>query len=585
MIRAVRCDQPGFREVRLSPGFNVILADRTQESTRLDSRNGLGKSTLIEIIHFCLGANLKRGEGLGQERLKGWTFALDLTLTGRDLSVSRNTAERSHVHLRGDTADWFPGSGAGAPEGLQTETTLSVGEWNALLGRLLFGLPREAPEARCKPSYRSLISYFIRRGRDAFGSPFDHHGVQREWDKQLHNAFLLGLAWEDARDWQVLKDKEKVLNDLKRAAAAGMMADMLGTMGELEARKVQLQSQLREQRDALSGFRVHPQYREIEQAANALTEEIHDLSNDNAQDRQLLALYQSSVEEEHAPTQDDVASVYEEAGVVFSSALRRRLEDVLAFHTTLLSNRRSFLSREVERLLHAIQSREGAIRERSDRRAEHMMILRTHGALEEHARLQSRATATETELGGVTTRIDNLHRFNEGASSLRMEKEALYQRAVADYDERAVARRRAIELFNANSQALYSAPGRLVIDVTQTGFRFGVEIERSGSQGISSMKVFCYDLMLAELWAGRGATPGILVHDSTIFEGVDERQVAHALELAAAKSARAGFQYLCALNTDSVPWNEFSPGFGLDSYVRLRLTDATPDGGLLGTRF
>ncbi|MBM4035155.1 MAG: DUF2326 domain-containing protein [Planctomycetes bacterium] len=585
MIRAVRCDQPSFRDVHLSPGFNVIMADRTKESTKQDTRNGLGKSSLIEIIHFCLGSTLEQGESLGQEPLRGWTFTLDLTLAGRELSVSRNTAERNQVLLRGDTADWFPGSGARTLEGLGTETVVNVSEWNALLGHLLFALPREAPEAKYKPSYRSLISYFIRRGRDAFSSPFDHHRKHSEWDKQLHNAFLLGLAWEDARDWQVLKDKEKVLNDLKRAAAAGMMPDMLGTMGELEARKVQLQSQLREQRDALSGFRVHPQYREIEQTANALTQEIHDLSNDNAQDRQLLALYQSSVEEEHPPSQDDVARVYEEAGVVFSSALRRRLEDVLAFHTTLLSNRRSFLAREIERLLHAIQSREEAIREKSDRRAEHMGILRTHGALEEHSRLQSRATATEAELRDVTARIDNLHRFNEGASSLRMEKEALYQRADADYRERAEARRRAIELFNANSQALHSLTGTLVIDVTQTGFRFDVRIERSRSHGVGSMKIFCYDLMLAELWAGREATPGILVHDSTIFDGVDERQIAHALELAAAKSAAGGFQYLCALNSDRVPWSEFSSGFSLDPYVRLRLTDATTDGGLLGIRF
>jgi uncharacterized protein YydD (DUF2326 family) len=585
MIRAVRCDQASFREVRLSPGFNVILADRTRESTTRDSRNGLGKSTLIEIIHFCLGAELKRGKGLGEAPLSGWTFTVDLTLAGRELSVSRNTAEANRVHLQGETADWFPGTGAGATGGPQSGTTLRASEWNALLGHLLFGLPREVPEAKYKPSYRSLISYFIRRGRDAFSSPFEHHGKQSEWDKQLHSAFLLGLAWEDARDWQILKDKERVLNDLKRAAAAGMMADMLGTIGELEARKVQLQSRLREQRDALSGFRVHPQYREIEQAANALTQEIHEISNDNVQGRQLLALYQSSVEEEHPPSQDDVARLYEEAGVVFSSALRRRLEDVLAFHTTLLANRRSFLSREIERLAQAIESRERAIREKSDRRAEYMEILRTHGALEEYSLLQSLATGTEAELGDVKARMSNLRRFEEGAIALRMEKETLHQRARSDYDERSNARGRAIELFNANSQALYRAPGTLVIDVTPTGFRFHVNIERSGSHGISSMKVFCYDLMLAELWAGREATPGILVHDSTIFDGVDERQIAHALELAAAKSAGGGFQYLCALNSDTIPWREFSSGFGLDSYVRLRLTDATPNGGLLGIRF
>ena len=111
------------------------------------------------------------------------------------------------------------------------------------------------------------------------------------------------------------------------------------------------------------------------------------------------------------------------------------------------------------------------------------------------------------------------------------------------------------------------------------------QIERSGSTGISNMKVFCYDLMLACLWADRSASPGFLIHDSTIFDGVDERQRALALELAAKESLAHGFQYICTLNSDYVPWNEFSGGFSPEDYIRLRLTDADATGCLMGMRF
>ena len=43
-------------------------------------------------------------------------------------------------------------------------------------------------------------------------------------------------------------------------------------------------------------------------------------------------------------------------------------------------------------------------------------------------------------------------------------------------------------------------PGRLVIDLTQMGFRFSVEIEKSRSTGVEHMKVFCFDLTLMQLW-------------------------------------------------------------------------------------
>ncbi|MDX1983398.1 MAG: DUF2326 domain-containing protein [Bryobacteraceae bacterium] len=84
---------------------------------------------------------------------------------------------------------------------------------------------------------------------------------------------------------------------------------------------------------------------------------------------------------------------------------------------------------------------------------------------------------------------------------------------------------------------------------------------------------------------GRQESPGFLIHDSLIFDGVDERQVALALELAHREAEEAGFQYICALNSDTTPWREFSPGFDLRSFVRLTLDDRSESNCLMGVRF
>ena len=81
MIRKVFANNPSFKVVEFHSGFNVVLADRTKESTKKDSRNGLGKSTLIEIIHFCLGARALRGKGLLVDPLKDWAFSIVLQLS------------------------------------------------------------------------------------------------------------------------------------------------------------------------------------------------------------------------------------------------------------------------------------------------------------------------------------------------------------------------------------------------------------------------------------------------------------------------------------------------------------------------
>ncbi len=581
-IKGVRSNSPTFRTVNFRQGLNIVLAERTKESTKKDSRNGLGKSTLIEIIHFCLGAGTQKGKGLIVPSLNGWSFSLDMRVLDQPISVTRFVDDPTKFYIDADTTGWPIQP---TPD-KSRQYYYNAKEWTALLGALMFGLPAKGYDKKYQPSFRSLISYFIRRGRDAFSTPFEHYRKQHEWDKQVNNAFLLGLAWEDASDWQLLREKKTLLDDLKRAAQAGIMGDVMqDSLGELQATKVRLESIVRHGETNLAGFRVHPQYRQIEERANQLTAMIHKAANSNISDRQMLDYYQASMDEMPESTADEVITLYEEAGVALPGSTRRQLTEVQEFHHRILENRKRFLSAEIERLKRAIGDRESTVREWSEERAGILGVLKTHRALDEYTQLQQLHLKTVNELHNIDNRIDNLRRFEEGKSSLRIEEELLKKRARNDLDDRQAQRDRAIAIFNGNSEALYEAPGNLVIDLKSTGFNFDVEIKRSGSQGIECMKVFCYDLMLAELWSQREPSPGFLIHDSTIFDGVDERQRALALELAAKKSVEHGFQYICTLNSDMIPWKEFTPGFDLNSYVQLTLTDATESGSLLGIRF
>ncbi|MEG4105092.1 ABC-three component system protein [Microcoleus sp. S13_C5] len=584
MIRAIRCNHTSFKTVEFRPGFNVVLADRTEESGSKDSRNGLGKSTLIEIIHFCLGSTLQKAKGLDSRNLRGWAFSLELTLSDQVITVTRNTADKSKVVIEGDTTSWPI-----QPKEKEGQRVLSLIQWKAILGNLWFGLPSDNNEdKKFQPTFRGLISYFIRRGRDAFSTPFEHHRKQFDWEKQVNNAFLLGLAWEDARDLQLLKDQKKLLDDikkLKKDTDTGVAIGIFGSLGELEALKVQVESQLRERKQTLSNFRVASQYHELEANANRLTAEIHEATNNNIANKKILEFYQSSLEAENEPSPDDVTHIYESVGIELPGLVVRRLEEVEIFHRRLIENRRDFLSTEIERLRRDVSSRELLIREKTEQRASLLEVLQTHGALEEYTRLQELYLEIVSNLNEINKRIEELNKFEEGKSALKIEKERLLQRARRDYQERRVQAEKARDLFNTNSRFLYDAPGRLIINVGDNGFQFNVEISRDGSEGIDNMKIFCYDLMLAQLWSERDPSPRILIHDSTIFDGVDERQVRFALELADRESRKCGFQYICTLNSDRVPYSEFAKDFNFDSFVRLRLTDESDESGLLGIPF
>ena len=100
------------------------------------------------------------------------------------------------------------------------------------------------------------------------------------------------------------------------------------------------------------------------------------------------------------------------------------------------------------------------------------------------------------------------------------------------------------------------------------------------------MQIFCFDVMLMRLCRERGLGPDFLVHDSHLFDGVDARQVAIALQVGAEMSERFGFQYIVTMNSDVYSTVADASGFDFDSRViSSRLTDATEDGGLFGLRF
>ena len=109
-------------------------------------------------------------------------------------------------------------------------------------------------------------------------------------------------------------------------------------------------------------------------------------------------------------------------------------------------------------------------------------------------------------------------------------------------------------------------------------------IDKIGSDGVDKMKIFCFDLMLLQ---SRREHEGIdfLIHDSIIFDGVDSRQRARALERASAITGAMGKQYICTFNSDMVPGADFSKDFDFDRHVKLHLEDGDPSGSLLGFSF
>ena len=357
MIFAVNANESAFRSVNFKPGLNVVLAHRREESTRRNTRNSLGMTTLLSVIHFCLGGDEKLKDEFLDKNLQDWVFSVDLLLGDERISVSRAIDNSSKVEIDADSG-WlnqycitkFSNSPLQTKMdlgNLREKGKLSVKEWQTILGKGIYDLKDDENFAH-QVTFEKLIRYDIRL--DQFEKPFEFRPRQFKKDIHLSNAFMLGLNWQYASKWQEINGRIEAIKSEQnvRKEDVHLLAEMPTTIGELETERDRLQRHIDKTDADLSQFRVHPQYTEIESEANNLTRQIHDHSNHILQLKRLIDFHDLSVREEQPGGDSEVIELYEEAGTVLAAPLVKRLqEDVKAFHAQVTRNRREYLRSEV----------------------------------------------------------------------------------------------------------------------------------------------------------------------------------------------------------------------------------------------
>lgn len=162
MIRRFGSDLPSFKTLTFRPGLNILLADKSEGAGDRQSRNGVGKTSFVELAHFLFGADVRKESIFRSDALVEWTFDLGVDVAGEAISAARSGTKPSRILLNGAVEGWPIPPQFDEEAGL---FELSNETWKADLGKLWFGLPLSAGDEaeRFQPSFRSLFSYFARR--------------------------------------------------------------------------------------------------------------------------------------------------------------------------------------------------------------------------------------------------------------------------------------------------------------------------------------------------------------------------------------------------------------------------------------
>jgi uncharacterized protein YydD (DUF2326 family) len=589
MIISIESSIPTFKTVRFHAGLNVLLADTQPESTEKQTRNSAGKTSLIEIIHFLLGASCDKDSLFRTKALVDHTFTGTFDIGGQRFKVLRGGADPAKVFLL---------EGGGDESNLPIKTDKESGRlyisnvnWRVFLGQAMFRLPVSAGASAFDepgaPTFRAMFAYFARRrNAGAFLHPEQQSRQQQRGDWQVNLSYLLGLDWQIALEFQKVRGRERTLEELKKAAQGQVLGQVIGTVAELRPQVTVAETRAQRLREQLTHFEVLESYRDLSQRAARAKTDMQALGRQAVALQETLQHLERALSVEIPPERSDLQQMYEAAGVELPDIALRRFEDVSRFYSSIVQNRRTHLQEEISEARRQISDGERRMGVLDVERRDILQTLEGRGALEDFLRLQTELATFEASAASLRERFKAAEILEGESTQLEIDRSNLKRRLQEDHRQRKVMLDEAILVIAEAIGELYgNRSGRFVVEATENGPEFHISIEGDRGGGISNMEIYCLDLTLFKVVAKRFGGPGFLIHDSHLFDGVDERQIASAL-LLGQRGADQNRQYIVTMNSDIFDRLPLAKEVDRSQVViSTRLSDETETGGLFGFRF
>lgn len=574
MFKRLSANRDEFTPINFKPGFNAMIAERAQDSTEQDSRNARGKSTLLMLMNYVLAGNLNRSLlPLAEDK---WEITLTLEMFGGTVTATRALANGRKLTIVADgpahevLIPWL------------SEGQITLGEWKDVLGFALFRLEPSFREVTGGISVRTLLSYVIRT--DTPKDPLKVLAQQGATSSREHVAFVLGLDWRVVHELAGIK---KGLDQLKAITAASRegLVTTLRPEEELVLERATLKNEVEEWEQRVSGFRILEDPNSLVSRADDLTAEISRLRDEAVVDRRMRELYVSSLADtQPAPTAgQSVEALFDAVGAILADGFKRQISDVREFHASLLTNRRTFLRNEIESLNSRITDTAAELASLDDQRDNALRTLDAGGALDELNAMRIELGEAQARMAALDLQIEQARELVTRREELKLEQSTKRNDATRELANSREKLDRISDLFSQQMSRLYGRHAALTVSVDDGGYKFAIRATGSGSTGVDRMTLFCFDLTLLEEGITTAHHPDFLVHDSSVFDGVDPRQRAGALRFAQAMVESIGGQYICTINSNDIPDEVLGQSWFKEGTIRTILD--TEPGGLVGREF
>lgn len=564
----IYANQAGFKRVRFNQtGVSLILGSRSEPEKHGDDKsyNGVGKSLLAEIVHFCLGSTTNKAF---KQHLPEWEFTLVFSLGDKEYQATRSTGRQGEVYL-GDKK-------------------LSLKAYTDFLSNGTFHAEGLLESGQL--SFRALVPRFIRRSKADYNDPRMTSADREPYTVLLRNLFLLGLDTALVEKKYSLRNRQVQLEIFEKNFKSDPFIREYYTGNKDASLQAKfLDEQCRRLEEDLRQFKVADDYYDIEKSANEIQSKLRALKNARVVAETSLKNLARSLELKKDIPLETVKNLYGELLTAFRPEALKSLAEVENFHSNLIANRAARLSeerRKIERELSVIEQEIKELNLDVDRKLSYLSDKR---ALDQYAAVSAQLSDIKAKLHKLLDYQQLLHNSREESARIKVLLAEEDLKTNEYLDEVETQWKDKLSVFSDLARRFYpNSPAGITLSNNsgdnKIRYDFDVRIEADGSDGIGAVKLFCYDLAVAILRANH--TMRIVWHDSRLFSDIDPRQRAVLFQAALELSKQHGFQYIATVNEDQIETieQELPPGTLNDLYesIVLRLKDDGPEGKLLG---
>ncbi|MEO6304707.1 MAG: DUF2326 domain-containing protein [Bacteroidia bacterium] len=573
-----------FEPVNFINGINFIYGKKTKTTDSKKSLNGIGKSTFLDLLDFCMlssydSRNKRLYAAYEKGILKGISIVLEFEISKMPYAIKRGFDNPSLISFSENNEDF---------------SEISIQDLKKKLCDLMFF------RADYKGYYsntwlRKLVPFYLkiqRPKKEKFLDPILYIKETNLTELNQYHLFLLDIDNKlSYKNYKIQTDKKRIAPVIKGIEEFISETYNLKNIPEAGNKSKKLKMEIEELEKNISQFNLSKQYEIDESKANEITASIKQILFQNHIDREKILSYNNSIKESIEISTRKIKNIYDEVNELLSSNIKKTLEEAISFRKELNESRREFITAEITKLNEDIERRKVQIEILNQDRKKIFDFLSSKNAINDLTEAFKSLSDKRGDLSNLEGQIKLYQDLNIEKNQIEQD-EKIIEGQFLELKQTIVNQELEIsKLFVKIYNSIYPELNDSSIFDISTNLKLDSKLEivvlpnnEMLSKGKNQGRTLVYDLMvLFNSLSPDKNCPKFLVHDG-IFDGMDKAHLVALYEFLESQLIEGKqFQYIVTYNEEGNLSENFGDAKALINKIETEaILTLTPKNKLLG---